>query len=125
MAVPAQSSDAMTTSRLQRGRHTLARIVGWTRRLAFVTTIALPVLIGLNTLAHIYLHTCPLHFARFDGRAIVRVVYGLPLGGELFERAARGEIVLGGCVVGPVTGVCPYCHWPAAIVDNGQRNDSH
>ena len=82
-------------------------------RLVVITTTALVVLGVLNVLVHTYLHVCPLHFARFEHSAIVRVVYGLPLGGELFEKAARGEIVLGGCVRGELAGVCPYCHWPA------------
>jgi len=40
----------------------------------------------------------------------VRIVYGLP-GPEMFEAAERGEILLGGCVIGPdspTTG-CPAC----------------
>lgn len=108
----------MTTPRPRALRHRLARAVVWSVRLAVITTAAVPVLIVLNVLAHTWLHVCPLHLARFERSAIVPVVYGLPIGGEPFERAARGEIVLGGCVVGPVAGVCPYCHWPAAFTHN-------
>jgi hypothetical protein len=84
------------------------------RLLAWAAAVWL-VLAPLNVVAHTYLHVCPLHLAHFERRAIVRVVYGRPLGGELFEKAARGKIVLGGCVKGPVTGVCPYCRWPASF----------
>lgn len=41
---------------------------------------------------------------------VVRIVYGYPLGDD-FEREQRGEIVLGGCVIGPEspTHVCRAC----------------
>jgi hypothetical protein len=40
------------------------------------------------------------------------VIFGLP-GPELAERARRGEVVLGGCMVMPdVRGACKQCgHW--------------
>lgn len=43
---------------------------------------------------------------------IVPVVFGLP-GGELMERARRGEVSLGGCMPQPgVLGACKACgHW--------------
>jgi hypothetical protein len=44
------------------------------------------------------------------------MVYGLPMP-ETWERAERGEIVLGGCLVGPIGGVCPHCHWPCQWTD--------
>jgi hypothetical protein len=84
-------------------------------RILFVALTAFVVFVPLNVLLHVYLHVCPLHLARFERRAIVPVVYGRPMGGEPFARAARGKVVLGGCVVGPVSGVCPYCHWPTAV----------
>jgi hypothetical protein len=99
--------------------HKAARLAGRSVRLLFIATTVVLVLSVLNVLVHTYLHVCPLHFAHFETRAIVPVVYGLPIGGEMFEKAARGDIVLGGCVLGPVAGVCPYCRWPAAF-----RNDS-
>jgi hypothetical protein len=105
----------MTMSRRRTIIHKALRAVSWSVRLVVMTTTALVVFGVLNVLVHTYLHVCPLHVARFERRAIVPVVYGLPLGGEMFERAARGEIVLGGCVAGPLAGVCPYCHWPAAF----------
>ena len=103
----------MTTLRIRAGLHKALEAAFRAVRLVVITTTALVVLGVLNVLVHTYLHVCPLHFARFEHSAIVRVVYGLPLGGELFEKAARGEIVLGGCVRGELAGVCPYCHWPA------------
>ena len=91
------------------------RAVCWSTRFVLVTTAVLVVLGVLNVLVHTYLRACPLHAARFERGAIVLVVYGLPMGGETFAKAARGEIVLGGCIVGATAGVCPYCHWPAAF----------
>ena len=46
--------------------------------------------------------TCP----ECGSTNVVRICYGLP-GPELFERAKRGEIVLGGCCI---TGNDPTCH---------------
>ena len=34
------------------------------------------------------------------GTTVLPVVYGLPQP-ELFEQAARGEVLLGGCIIGP------------------------
>ena len=103
----------MTESRTRSISDKALRAVAWSLRTLVITTTALVVLGVLNVVVHTYLHVCPLHLARFDERAIVPVVYGLPMGGELFERAARGEIVLGGCVRRELDGVCPYCRWPA------------
>lgn len=43
---------------------------------------------------------------------IVEIVYGLP-GPELGEAAGRGELILGGCMVGPGAPRwgCSACHW--------------
>jgi len=105
----------MTESRTRTILHKALPAAAWSLRALAITTTTLVALGVLNVLVHTYLHMCPLHLARFDERAIVPVVYGLPMGGELFERAARGEIVLGGCVRGELAGVCPYCHGPAAF----------
>jgi len=93
----------------------MVRVAGRAVRVLVITATALMALGVTNVLVHTYLHVCPLHVAHFAQAALVPVVYGLPVGGETFEKAARGEIVLGGCVVGPVAGVCPYCRWPAAF----------
>jgi hypothetical protein len=44
---------------------------------------------------------------------LLEIVYGYP-GHELFEADARGEVVLGGCVVGPESPdyECRDCHAP-------------
>ena len=105
----------MTGLRIRAYAHKALRAVYWSVRLLAMTTTAVGVLGVLNVLAHTHLHVCPLHIARFERRAIVPIVYGRPMGGEAFEKAARGEIVLGGCIVGPTAGVCPYCHWPAVF----------
>ena len=64
------------------------------------------------TILHVNLRVCPFHLARFERSQIRKVVYGFPLP-ETFERAAKGEVVLGGCMPGSVAAVCPYCIWPA------------
>ena len=111
------SDDPECVARLLPVLHRTFRVIERTLTVLLVTTTAVLVLGAGNVLAHVYLHVCPLHAARFERRAIVRVVYGLPTG-ETLWRAARGKIVLGGCVVGPVTGVCPYCRWPAEFRRN-------
>ena len=47
--------------------------------------------------------TCPT-----CGQKMVPIVYGLP-GPELFERAERGEIILGGCMPEPTRWGCAHC----------------
>jgi hypothetical protein len=64
------------------------------------------------TVLHVNLQVCPFHFAHFERSQIREVLYGLP-SEETFERAARGEVVLGGCMPGSIAAVCPYCIWPA------------
>jgi hypothetical protein len=55
----------------------------------------------------------PSRCTRCDGLAIVPIVYGLPRG-ALIDAAGRGEVVLGGCVVGPQESACLDCGyaWP-------------
>jgi hypothetical protein len=55
----------------------------------------------------------PARCTRCDGSAIVPIVYGLP-GGALIDAAGRGEILLGGCIVGPQEWACLDCGyaWP-------------
>jgi len=45
------------------------------------------------------------------------VVYGLP-GPELWERAERGEVILGGCVPEPVRWACAHCR-STQLTDEG------
>ena len=103
----------MTESRTRRIFDTALPAVAWSLRALVITTTTLVALGVLNVLVHTYRRVCPLHRSRVEGRAIVPVVYGLALGSDLFERAARSEIVPGGCVRRELDGVCPYCHWPA------------
>jgi hypothetical protein len=50
-------------------------------------------------------------------RAVVRIAYGYP-SAEMWEQERRGEVTLGGCVVGPESPAyeCRGCHltlpWP-------------
>ena len=48
--------------------------------------------------------------------SVVRIIYGYP-GPELFERAERGEVMLGGCCIsaeGDPTSGRPVCGWLSA-----------
>jgi len=50
---------------------------------------------------------------------MVPIVYGLP-GPELFERAERGEVILGGCMPEPVRWGCGDCR-PTDLTDDGSQ----
>ena len=50
--------------------------------------------------------------ALFNRSSLFRILVQAK-GRDSIERAKKGEIVLGGCVVGPIAAVCPYCRWPA------------
>jgi len=100
-------------------RHAINRLLDLTYRALRILLLLNVVLLSaalICTALHGYLHTCPFFFKRFSDAEVVQMVYGLPMT-EAFERAERGEIVLGGCMVGPVGGVCPHCHWPCQWVD--------
>src|SRR5687767_8691313 len=51
--------------------------------------------------------------SRCRGSAVAPIVYGLPDAG-LMESASRGEVEIGGCVVGPQEWACVGCGytWP-------------
>jgi hypothetical protein len=89
-------------------------VIGRAATLLFMLWTGVVALVLVDTFLHVYLHVCPLHLARFAPGAIMPVLYGRPMG-DAFAKAERGDRVLGGCVVGPVAGVCPFCHWPAAF----------
>jgi HD domain len=54
--------------------------------------------------------------SRCDGWTVVPIVYGLP-NGDLIDAAGRGEIMLGGCIVGPQEWACLDCGytWPLPV----------
>jgi hypothetical protein len=51
-------------------------------------------LLGLLGLASVVAPVCP----RCRGSNVVPIAYGFP-GGEMSDRAGRGDIVLGGCII--------------------------
>lgn len=57
-------------------------------------------------------HRCP----SCRDRTLVPIVFGMP-SYELFEAAERGEVILGGCVLGEVdpTHGCTRCRWEGVI----------
>jgi len=103
---------AQLESKLSRAGHVLwqgFRIFGW------ISFGCLGLLLA-STALHVGFHWCPLHFASFSASQVVPVKYGLFLWDDVLEKQVReGRVVLGGCVVGPIGGVCPYCHWPVGL----------
>jgi hypothetical protein len=78
--------------------------------------VAFLVLLFACTVLHVGFHWCPLHFARYGDNQVVPVKYGLFLFDDALEKQVReGKVILGGCVAGPIGGVCPYCHWPVQL----------
>jgi hypothetical protein len=61
---------------------------------------------------HWGLNVCPFEFSTFEDSEVMPIIYGYPTT-ELVLRALNGEIFLGGCIVRSLSGLCPYCHWPA------------
>lgn len=84
------------------------------KRIVLILGLGLLCFITVTTALHMGLHVCPFHFARFARSNVIPVVYGLPTS-EALEEAKRGEIVLGGCEVGFIGGVCSYCKWPVRL----------
>lgn len=76
----------------------------------FKINLVCTVFIVIITTLHWSFSICPIFFQRFE--ETIPVVYGLPTY-HAIEQAKRGEIILGGCVVRPTRGCCPYCKWPA------------
>jgi len=81
---------------------------------SFVVLVVLLVTMVLVTVFHVAFHVCPLYLTSYDKSGVVPVVYGLPTP-ETFEKAQRGEAVLGGCTPSLVGGVCPLCGWPVVL----------
>jgi hypothetical protein len=61
---------------------------------------------------HWGLNVCPFHLAVFESSEVIPVVYGYP-SPEGLLKALNGKIILGGCKTHSISGVCPYCYWPA------------
>lgn len=87
-------------------------IVTWFQLLV-LTPVAF---VGANLALHIIIGVCPLHFKLIKPKELIPVIYGYALpDGETADRAARSEVVVGGCVVTPIDAVCPHCRWPARL----------
>ena len=87
---------------------------------AYIVLAAVLILaLALMVVPHSVFRVCPLGFARYE--EAVPIVYGLPTW-ETAEKARTGEVVLGGCVVGPFRSACPYCGWPVALRDSSDED---
>ena len=87
----------------------------------FICVALLYVLVGCVAIiaVHVCFDFCPLAMSGYNGKQEIVVAYGLP-DEELISQARRGEIVLGGCWIGPVNRLCPYCRWPCCIFGWGK-----
>lgn len=61
---------------------------------------------------HWGLNVCPFHLAAFGSSEVIPVVYGDPSPEDLIK-ALNGKIILGGRRTHSLSGLCPYCYWPA------------
>jgi len=81
-------------------------------RILLIFVIGLILFLPEVTAIHWGLHVCPFHFARCRQYQAIRVVYGYP---TPEAKALAGKVVLGGCRIGFVKSVCPYCKWPVEL----------
>ena len=67
------------------------------------------------TVIHVQFNVCPLHFDQFTQNQLRPVIYGLPTE-KTIQAVRRGEVFLGGCILGPEAAICPYCWFPARFL---------
>lgn len=89
------------------------RILKWVLCLFWLLTAAVVLLM----VAHAQFNTCPLHLRRFNQKQLRPVLYGLP-NKKGYQAAARGEVILGGCIPRFSAAYCPYCSMPARFRQN-------
>jgi CheY-like chemotaxis protein len=95
--------------RLKEGNLFLSMI---TRVFNLILIILFCVFIGSTIGLHWGLNVCPFHLATFESSEVIPVVYGDPSPEDLMK-ALYGEIILGGDKTHSLSGLCPYCYWPA------------
>ncbi len=81
-------------------------------RIPLLLFLAIPGILGGVVGLQWGLNVCPFEFTTFEDSQVMPIIYGYPTT-ELVARALNGEIILGGCIVHSLSGLCPYCHWPA------------
>ena len=85
------------------------------RALAWVP-ICMLVFVTLSILLHTFGHFCPLSFAIVRCDEEIPILYGLVYPGDV-NPAWKDKVALGGCVVMPISTICPRCGWPMRYED--------
>ena len=92
-------------------RYELSESICRMLRLLLILVLTLYGFCAIAVSLHWGLNICPFHLAKIKP---IPVVYGAPTIATTVK-AWNGEIILGGCMVQPLSAVCPYCHWPAGF----------
>ena len=90
----------------------LLSVISRGMKILLIASLACMGFIGGGVGLHWGLNVCPFEFSTFEDSQIMPIIYGYPTT-ELVLRALNGEIILGGCVIRSLSGLCPYCYWPA------------
>lgn len=88
----------------------------------FIFILTVYCCLGVVTILHWGMNVCTFHFATFTKSEIIPTVYGLP-DWDMLMKANDDKIILGGCMVHFLSGVCPYCHWPTDFTFNRDWHD--
>ena len=78
--------------------------------------IGTPVVVFLSFLLHTFYHFCPFSFSVIHPSEEMPMRYGYFLPTEP-EPEWQGKIALGGCLVLPISTICPRCSWPMRYCD--------
>lgn len=60
---------------------------------------------------HWGLDVCPLTFKKMGRSDFIPIVYELPTM-DMYLKAKKDEVILGGCSIRPLKAVCRHCGWP-------------
>ena len=80
------------------------------------TPFCILVIMGLSFLLHTFFHFCPFTFSVICPDEEVPMQYGYLFSAEP-EPEWKDKIALGGCMVMPISTICPRCSWPMRYCD--------
>ena len=105
----------------QKMEHPIHASNGWRRLRAVLNVlswlfIGIFVVVILSFLLHTFCHFCPFSFSVIRHNEEMPMQYGYYLAAEP-EPEWIGKIAFGGCMVMPISTICPRCSWPMRYCD--------